>query len=154
MAYATEIYHWNKASSFPCWKKNVRHKYVIFRNAYVQTRQFLTRSSAQAAPALPVLLQSCCSARAAVHLSPEPLHTQRVRRGFHLSKRAGKINPCSQSTDCRTLTSETESVLSMEHSSSEYPLKYPLADLKKKKKRLSFLLALHNAREFLRGWSK
>jgi len=110
MAYATEIYHWNKASFFPRWKK-MWDKYYIFRNASVQTRQFLTPSSAQAAPALPVLLQSCCGVRAAVHpygyLMPEPrasAHTS-AWRGFHRLERAGRINPCSQPTTCKALIS-------------------------------------------------
>lgn len=66
MAYATEIHHWNKASFFPCWgkKKKVRCKYFIFRNECVQTRQFLTLSSAgrgaACADAEP-LQRWCCS---------------------------------------------------------------------------------------------
>lgn len=65
-------------------KKRKWDTYFLFRNAYVQSRHLLS-------PALPALLRSCCSVRAAVHLSGQIPSTPSAEGLSPL--RAGTVHP-------------------------------------------------------------
>lgn len=83
----------NKASFLTCWgKKRVRHKYFIFRIAYVQSRQFFRRAALRQ-----LQLSVLCRAAAALlpQFSPVPRaqHTQPAPGGFTSQEEKAKCIP-------------------------------------------------------------